>query len=164
MKFLTKLTFLNLFIATTGFGADFQYFLSPYFFKNPQSYWVNGNQNIKYNLGELFSEAINQTGNNLYKCSNESISDAVINIYPVTVYNPVTYQLQSDVKIRIYSLKKKNIDELLVIEKQVIYLDTNSEHKIIDHYKNVSNKIYQSLQALELGVDKKMNGEICNAL
>ncbi len=127
MKFITKLIFLNLFIATTSFGADFQYFLSPYFFKNPQSYWVNGNQNIKYNLGELFSEAIDQTGNNLYKCSNESISDAVINIYPVTVYNPVTYQLQSDVKIRIYSLKKKNIDELLVIEKQVIHLNTNSE-------------------------------------
>ena len=164
MKFLTKLTFLNLFIATTGFGADFQYFLSPYFFKNLQSYWVNGSQNIKYNLGELFSKAINQTGNNLYKCSNGNISDAVINIYPVTVYNPVTYQLQSDVKIRIYSLKKQNIDELLVIEKQVIHLDTNSEKKIIAHYKNVSKKIYQSLQALELGTDKKMNGEICNAL
>jgi len=164
MKFITKLTFLNLFIATTTFGADFQYFLSPYFFKNPQSYWVNGSQNIKYNLGELFSKAINQTGNNFYKCSNESISDAVINIYPVTVYSPATYQLQSDVKIRIYSLKKKNIDELLVIEKQVVYLDTNSENKIIDHYKNVSNKIYQSLQGLELGTDKKMNGEICNAL
>ena len=164
MKFITKLIFLNLFIATTGFSADFQYFLSPYFFKNPQSYWVNGNQNIKYNLGELFSEAINQAGINLYKCSNESISDAVINIYPVTVYNPVTYQLQSDVKIRIYSLKKKNIDELLVIEKQVIHLNTNSEKKIIAHYKNLSNKIYQSLQALELGTDKKMNGEICKSL
>jgi hypothetical protein len=164
MKFVTKLFFINLFIATTVFGADFQYFLSPYFFKNPQSYWVNGNQNIKYNLGELFSEGIDQAGINLYKCRNENISDAVINIYPVTVYNPVTYQLQSDVKIRIYSLKKKNIDELLVIEKQVIHLDTNSEKKIIAHYKNVSNKIYQSLQALDLGTDKKMNGEICNAL
>ena len=65
MKFITKLTFLNFFITTTAFGADFQYFLSPYFFKNPQSYWVNGNQNIKYNLGELFSTAINQTDNNL---------------------------------------------------------------------------------------------------
>ena len=164
MKFITKLIFLNLFIATNAFSADFQYFLSPYFFKNPQSYWVNGSQNIKYNLGELLSEAINQAGINLYKCSNENISDAVINIYPVTVYNPVTYQLQSDVKIRIYSLKNKNIDELLVIEKQVIHLGTNSEKKIIDHYKNVSNKIYQSLQALDLGTDKKMNGEICNAL
>ena len=164
MKFVTKLFFINLFIATTVFGADFQYFLSPYFFKNPQSYWVNGNQNIKYNLGELFSEGIDQAGINLYKCRNENISDAVINIYPVTVYNPVTYQLQSDVKIRIYSLKKKNIDELLVIEKQVIHLDTNSEKKIIAHYKNVSNKIYQSLQALELGTDKKMNGEICKSL
>ena len=164
MKFITKLIFLSLFVVTKGFGADFQYFLSPYFFKNPQSYWINGHQNIKYNLGELFSEAINQTGNNLYKCSNESISDAVINIYPVTVYNPVTYQLQSDVKIQVYSLKKKNIDELKVHEKKVIHLDTNSEKKIIAHYKNVSNKIYQSLKALELDTDKKMNGEICNAL
>ena len=67
MKFITKLTFLNLFIATTAFSADFQYFLSPYFFKNPQSYWVNGNQNIKYNLGELLTEGIIQSGNNLYK-------------------------------------------------------------------------------------------------
>ena len=82
----------------------------------------------------------------------------------MTVYNPVTYQLQSDVKIRIYSLKKKNIDELLVNEKQVIQLDTNSEKKIIAHYKNLSNKIYQSLQSLELGTDKKMNGEICKSL
>jgi hypothetical protein len=164
MKFISKLILLNLFIVTNGFSADFQYFISPYFFKNPQSYWVNGHQNIQYNLGELLTEAINQSGNNLYKCSNESISDAVLNIYPVTVYNPVTYQLQSDVKIRIYSLKKKNIDELLVIEKQVIHLDTNSEKKIIAHYKNLSNKIYQSLQSLDLSTDIKMNGEICKFL
>jgi hypothetical protein len=164
MKCIIKLIFLNFFITSTAFGADFQYFLSPYFFKNPQSYWVNGHQNIKYNLGELFTEGIIQSGNNLYKCSNERISDAVLNIYPVTVYNPATYQLQSDVKIRIYSLKKKNIDELLVIEKQVIHLGTNSEKKISDHYKNLSNKIYQSLQTLELDTDKKMNGEICKFL
>ena len=163
MKLLTKLLFLIIFIAKTGFCTDFQYFLSPYFFKNPQSYWVNGNQNVKYNLGELLTEAINQSNNNLIKCSNENFSDAIINMYPVTFYNPVTYQLQSDVKIRVYSIKKKNIDELTVHEKQVIRLDTNSEKKIIAHYKNVSNKIYQSLLTLDLSTDTKMNGEICNS-
>ena len=112
LKILSKSLFLLIFISKQGFCVDIQYFLSPYFFKNPQSYWVNGNQNIQYNLGELFSKAINETNYNFSKCNKNVISDSVINIYPVTVYNPVTFQLQTDVKIRVYSLKKKSMKNM----------------------------------------------------
>ena len=162
LKILTKSLFLLIFISKQGFCVDIQYFLSPYFFKNPQSYWVNGNQNIKYNLGELFSKAINETNDNFSKCNKNVISDAVINMYPITVYNPVTFQLQTDVKIRVYSLKKKINHELEVSEKNIVKLDTSSDFRLIKHYKNVSTKINQSLVALNLDSDIKMNGEICN--
>ena len=163
MKILTNSLFLLILISNQGFCVDIQYFLSPYFFKNPQSYWVNGNQNIQYNLGELFSKAINETNDNFSKCNKNVISDAVINMYPVTVYNPVTFQLQTNVKIRVYSLKKKINNELEVHEQNIVQLDTNSDFRLIGHYKKVSIKINQSLVALNLDSEIKMNGEICSS-
>lgn len=163
MKILTKSLFLLIFITKQGFCVDIQYFLSPYFFKNPQSYWVNGHQNIHYNLGELFSKAINETNDNFFECHKNVISDAVINMHPITVYNPVTFQLQTDVKIRIYSLKKKINNELEVHEKNIVQLDSNSDFKLIGHYKKISTKINQSLLALDLASNNKINGEICDS-
>ena len=161
MKILTKSLFILILISKQGFCVDIQYFLSPYFFKNPQSYWVNGHQNVQYNLGELFSTAINETNDNFYKCNKNISSDAVINMYPLTVYNPATFQLQTDVKIRVYSLNKKINHELKVYEKNIIQLDANSDFRLIKHYKNVSVKINQSLEALNLDSEIKINGGIC---
>jgi hypothetical protein len=84
-------------------------------------------------------------------------------MYPITVYNPVTFQLQTDVKIRVYSLKKKINNELEVHEKNIVQLIANSDFRLIEHYKNVSVKINQSLVALNLDSDIKMNGEICSS-
>jgi len=163
MKFLTKFTIIIIFISRQGFSADIQYFLSPYFFKNPQSYSVNGNQSIKYNLGELLSTAIEQTNNNFFPCQSDQISDAVINIYPTTFYNPATNHLQTDAKIRIYSLKNSNIEELLVQERKVMRLSANSEEIILEHYKLLSYKINLKLSDMLLETEIKMNGEICKS-
>jgi hypothetical protein len=161
LKILTKLLFLLLFISKQGFCVDIQYFLSPFFFKNPQSYQVNGSQNVKYNLGELFSKAIEQTNNNFYKCRNNEVSDAIINLHPITFYNPGILQLQTDIKIRVYSLKK-NIDEFTLQEKEIVRLSANSEHALLSHYKSLARKISQSLSEFDLDTKIKLYGEICS--
>ena len=126
IKNINKLIFLIIFLSQNVLCAEIQYFLSPYFFKNPQSYSINGSRNVNYNLGELFSKAIEQSNSNYYKCSNDNISDVIINLNPITFYNPGILLLQTDVKIRIYSLNKK-FNELNVQMKEIVRLGENSD-------------------------------------
>ena len=141
------------------FCVEIQYFISPYFFKNPHSYSINGLQNYKYNLGELLNEAFLEKTNIYKKCLDQEKSDYIVNLMPSTFYNPALQTISTNLKVRVYFNDRQTINLFIKHENQV-FLNENNNKVITEHFSKLIDLLSTELLNLNFG-HSKIDGAIC---
>ncbi len=149
-----------LFFCKNLFCIEIQYFLSDFFYKNPHSYLMNGIKLINYYPGELLEDAF-ETKKGIYKkCQPEIKSDFIVNLYPVTVYDPFLKNLNTDIKVRLYSESAKKYNELKISHENRVYLQEYSEGLITQHYIELIDILSNEISKVTFPI-KKINGDRC---
>ena len=111
MKIQYFIIFFSLFIQTSFATTNYQFFLSPYFYQNPDSFQINGLIAVRYNTGNLFDEAAklysNENGHVLKKCNAGEKSNLIYYLYPRSFYNPKMTTFYTDLEVRVFEAPGK---------------------------------------------------------
>ena len=145
------------------YGLEVQYFISPFFYHNPQTYSLNGLQYYNFNTGKLIDSAIYKSGLKYFKCSARHNSDVLIYLYPETFYNPLMTTLYTDLNVRVYINNGQNINNFLVQHQNNVYLNEYSENQFEEHYLGLLTKLDKELIFFNKNnITTKINGSLCN--
>ena len=165
MKYKYLIIFFSLFVQTS-IAANYQFFLSPYFYQNPDSFQINGLTRVGYNVGNLFDEAAklysNESGHVLKKCNAGEKSNLIYYLYPRSFYNPMMTTFYTDLEVRVFEAPGKLKKNLLVKHQTLKTLYENPDSSIIEHYKNLLNKLIMATKIDDNNF--KLDGSFCNIL
>ena len=117
-------------------------------------------QYYKFNIGELMDAAINKS-KKFHKCDNQINSEVILNLFPITFYNPAMEILYSELNVRIYDNGGENKKNFLVKYQELIKLNQNGDKQITNHYIKLINLMYERLQDFNLKKTPLINGSIC---
>ena len=166
MKIQYSIIFFSLFIQTSFATTNYQFFLSPYFYQNLDSFQINGLIAVRYNTGNLFDEAAklysNESGHVLKKCNAGEKSNLIYYLYPRSFYNPLMTTFYTDLEVRVFEAPGKLKKNLLVKHQTLKPLFENPDSDIIEHYKNLLNKLIMATKISDN--DFKLDGSFCNIL
>ena len=104
--------------------------------------------------------AINKS-KKFHKCDNQINSEVILNLFPITFYNPAMEILYSELNVRIYDNGGENKKNFLVKHQELIKLNQNGDKQITNHYKELINLMYERLQDFNLKKTPLINGSIC---
>ena len=166
MKIQYSIIFFSLFIQTSFATTNYQFFLSPYFYQNLDSFQINGLTRVGYNVGNLFDEAAklysNESGHVLKKCNAGEKSNLIYYLYPRSFYNPLMTTFYTDLEVRVFEAPGKLKKNLLVKYQTPKPLYENPDSDIIEHYKNLLNKLIIATKIDDNNF--KLDGSFCNIL
>ena len=149
-----------LFFCKNLFCFEIQYFISEFFYKNPHSYSINGFKLVKYFPGELLESAL-KSNQEIYKsCEPETKTDYIVNLYPITVYDPFLKSITTDMKVKIFSENTVKPVELIVSYHNQVFLKEDSENLITEHYTKLIDKLSNKVSEIKLP-SKKIDGKNC---
>ena len=166
MKIQYFIIFFSSFIQTSFATTNYQFFLSPYFYQNLHSFQINGLISVQYNTGNLSDEAAklysNESGHVLKKCNAGEKSNLIYYLYPRSFYNPMMTTFYTDLEVRVFEAPGKLKKNLLVKHQTLKTLYENPDSSIIEHYKNLLNKLIMATKFDDNNF--KLDGSFCNIL
>ncbi len=164
MKFKYLIIFFSFFVQTS-FATSYQYFLSPYFYQNSDSYQMNGMIRVTYNIGKLFDMAANKIKNesnqNIFiKCTDSQKTDIIFHLYPESFYNPKMTTFYTDLKVRVFEAPGQ-LKNIFILKHQTHkQLWEYPQDDISKHYEELIRKLVKTT-TIE-SINFKVDGSLCN--
>jgi len=163
MKFKYLIIFFSLFVQTS-FATNYQYFLSPYFYQNSDSYQMNGMIRITYNIGKLFDKAANNIKNesnqNIFiKCANSQKTDIILYLYPTSFYNPLMTTFYTDLEVRTFKAPGQLKNSFILKHQTHKKLWEYPQDDISKHYEELIKKLLRKVKIRSF--DYQIDGSFC---